>query len=79
VLVHDCGHLGDLRVAGPGRDPQRLVQLVEAALVDRVPLRQVLAQHPGVPAAELDPAQGRDAVADGDDDVEVGQFLGAPG
>jgi hypothetical protein len=54
-----------------GHQTHGLVQLAQALLVDDVATHQVLAQHARGPDAKLRSAPRADAVADGDDGVEV--------
>ena len=51
--------------------PHRLAQLAQAALVDGVAVQQVLAQYVGGPDAELRAASRADAIAHGEDRIEV--------
>ncbi len=75
------------RGAGPARDrrgrargprPRGLLQISQAVLVDGVTLQDVVAKNAGRPDAKLGAAFGVDAIADGDDGIEV-EELDKPG
>jgi len=82
VVLHDVEHRDALAAAelvareGVGEQTDSLLDLAEALLaqaplIERVAAREMLAQGPRLPDAELGAAHGVDAVTHGDDGVEA--------